>query len=1028
MATYVPGYKRYEREFEPFTPDFKFLDNVLSIRQDRYNTNYKQMNDLYGKIVYADLSREDTKANRDQYINNLIPKIEKVSGMDLSIGANVDAAKSLFTPFYEDDLIVRDLVNTSSYKSAMRTADGMRNSSDNEIREQWWATGVEALQYQMEDFINADKKDALNMAPPKYVPNANLFNIAKDYLKEQEYELKWTSGTGKNDKWVITGTNGERLIPTAYSDLQRSLKNDPRVADAYRIDAYVQSRRYAQQGVESGKFSTINEGRNAWAQNTIVELRDRAAKANPMIQKQYEDALSSKKSWEEYAASKDVTLSESDKEFIELSNADYERALLALRGNNETLERTTQVDQNTDYVNLVSSLLMSYNISDDLFAAAKNYSLSHGGVDSVKVNPYTKMKYQHKYNIALENYKDSLERKRLDDYNPALALLQKTNDIEKASTTSTRVDQDAVDNPIERNNEVRNQQYNALADDRFNFITRLHGLTADKKDVATLEITSSNGDVVRGTPQQVRAELFKRNDLKAIDRAYETASRKYNSILETTSGKSEYPSILAKPGMGELAALQTDIRRRQGVISQEEKLYGSVLNDTYKLLREDLGDYGKTLKVLEESGLPSPLNMDGSLKSEKQYAREYTALLNQGKIKVGDKVSKPTDNLYTPQIEYKIADYIIPKEDDSFWERAGKYQMLADTRGAGLPQQEVGRETNQDAIDRVAIEQFNKFKDVFNLALSGKLDLEVDKYPNYSSESFFRGIDPDEMTPGNLYTDRTYNNTWNIGTMLSNPDTRNTWYDFNTQWNQTLDKDKLTMAAGTLENLSDDDLLYKDQTANSMIEELIMKSKNVLADAANSKDGLGSSESKKFTYDLNYIQTKVIGDKTYAAYQFNLPRDFVKDFYLKGNKSGTGTINEKDIDAYQSIEFLVPQENDLSERKAGNFIPSWVQSEINIADNNMFEFDDYSKYAGEIKVYESDGIYYAGETSSYKDEEGVWKTKDMIGSNGEYFYPVTIDGTMNSPYVTKNNIDYWINNKIALLRLKFEQNSPTIGN
>ena len=37
------------------------------VRQDRYDKNYKQLNDIYGKVVYADLTRDDNKFVRDEY-------------------------------------------------------------------------------------------------------------------------------------------------------------------------------------------------------------------------------------------------------------------------------------------------------------------------------------------------------------------------------------------------------------------------------------------------------------------------------------------------------------------------------------------------------------------------------------------------------------------------------------------------------------------------------------------------------------------------------------------------------------------------------------------------------------------------------------------------------------------------------------------------------------------------------------------------------------------------------------------------
>ena len=152
MATYIPGVQGYYPEFEPFVPDYKFLSGVLDQRTDRYNTNYKALNDLYSKVVYADLTRDDSIQMRDQYANLLAPKLEQVASMDLSIQQNADSAKALFQPFYDNDLIVKDLVATQQYKKELGYANSLLESSDKKTREQYWQTGVEAMEYQMQDF------------------------------------------------------------------------------------------------------------------------------------------------------------------------------------------------------------------------------------------------------------------------------------------------------------------------------------------------------------------------------------------------------------------------------------------------------------------------------------------------------------------------------------------------------------------------------------------------------------------------------------------------------------------------------------------------------------------------------------------------------------------------------------------------------------------------------------------------------------------------------------------------------------
>ena len=47
--------------------------------------------------------------------------------MDLSLRQNVDAAQGLFKPFYEDDLIVKDLVYTKQFKKNVQLAQAYKD-------------------------------------------------------------------------------------------------------------------------------------------------------------------------------------------------------------------------------------------------------------------------------------------------------------------------------------------------------------------------------------------------------------------------------------------------------------------------------------------------------------------------------------------------------------------------------------------------------------------------------------------------------------------------------------------------------------------------------------------------------------------------------------------------------------------------------------------------------------------------------------------------------------------------------------
>ena len=269
MATYIPGAKSYLPDFQPFTPDFKFLSNALDVRTDKYETNYKQLNDLYGKVVYADLSRGDTNEVRDQYANELAPRLEQIASMDLSLAQNVDAAKGVFMPFFENDLVVKDMVATDQYRKELSFANRLLNSNDPDVRDKYWDVGIRGMEYQMKDFIDASPDKALQMSIPKYVQNVNLAKRAEEILKESGYgdmeSIEWSP----DGRYIINTTGGAQVAAPAYELLQSQLLSDPRVTQAYYTDAYVQMRDYVDNGMNEGMFSDMEAGKQAWANTTI---------------------------------------------------------------------------------------------------------------------------------------------------------------------------------------------------------------------------------------------------------------------------------------------------------------------------------------------------------------------------------------------------------------------------------------------------------------------------------------------------------------------------------------------------------------------------------------------------------------------------------------------------------------------------------------------------------------------------------------------------------------------------------------
>lgn len=386
MATYVPGVPQYLPEFKPFTPDYKFLSNVLDTKTNRYNTNYKQINDLYSKVVYGDLSRRDTQDMRSHFTEQLGPQLQKAAGSDLSVMKNAEAAQAIFKPYFEEDIIVRDLVATRKYKEDMGYAKMLQDSPSEEQRDLYWGVGVQKMNYEMEDFINSSEQEALTMRLPSYVPNANLYERGLEYLKAQEYDVSIDQIT---KDWIITRKNGDLITKQALEDMKAAFQDDPLVVNAYRAQSFVDSRKFAEQAINAGQASNVREGQMMWANETISNYERILAAQNIKLKGQATQLRGLSASWDAYQKEQGIIPNSSEDKSMRKTQSDLQATIDRINGNeNAIADNRGDEDPNLDaLLNRAYQLTMSSNIGSDLIAAAKNYGKTHGSV-SFKANEF----------------------------------------------------------------------------------------------------------------------------------------------------------------------------------------------------------------------------------------------------------------------------------------------------------------------------------------------------------------------------------------------------------------------------------------------------------------------------------------------------------------------------------------------------------------------------------------------------------------------------------------------------------------
>jgi hypothetical protein len=436
MATYLPNSNDYIPKSKSYTPDFKFLADVLGRRQDRYNTNFKQLNELYGKVVHADLSHEDNIHKRDEYANLLVPKIQQITGTDFSLQQNADSARALFKPFFEDKPLVRDIVYTKRFNSQMGIAEGFKKSPLKEERERYWEDGVKRLNYSMQDFKEGSLEDIMSTPMPEYVEDPDLLLRAQEYLMNYEGDGKKYEVSdivfSPDGKWLVHQTNGSLLThrPTGVIDedtkemgyynpaanlISTNVAGDPLIARGYATSAYVKAREFYENEDNVAKYGSKEGAERFWLQSIVDQTKVQTNEVIAEEEVQKKSATKTINSWDTYLKTNPNQNTESQQDYINAL-----AAITAIEegiGNQKTiLDDISRDGQDiNDLRNIAYQAYMHGSLSKDIYAAAAQYAESTRKVTKREVNPIWEKELDYRYKQKLQTQKH-LDDKALVDY------------------------------------------------------------------------------------------------------------------------------------------------------------------------------------------------------------------------------------------------------------------------------------------------------------------------------------------------------------------------------------------------------------------------------------------------------------------------------------------------------------------------------------------------------------------------------------------------------------------------------------
>jgi hypothetical protein len=974
MATYTQGNQPYLPNWQPFTPDYKFLSDVLDTKTNRYNTNYKELNDLYGKVVYSELSRQDTNEMRDQFTNTLGKQLELVSGMDLSVAQNVDYAKKLFKPFYDEKIIVKDMLYTKKYRDDMQYANQLQQSPDQQMRELYWTTGVEALNYQMQDFKNASADEALGMSLPQYVADADLEQKALDYLKKQGFDVTMDS-ISPDGAFIVKDRNGNLITEQAYRMASRALLDDPIVQQAYYTDAYVKSRKFADSGIQTGNFKSVSEGQNAWA-SEVINVYEK----NLAIRSLNEKADLSKLqdinvNWENYIKNYGIIPGSTEEQELNVVQDELTSKLMAYQQTQSILQNAGTMDTKTTkgLLNKAYSLIMGYNMQDDLSAGVVAFSNINKSRE-LKVNDYYKQKLDHQHDFAKiqQQHTNAMteeaqkQRNRIDleklkgtiggsdfinsilgggmDASGAVYNEMGTESSAIDTETGLAIDPKKYDYVNGQQNKILNYHQDALNENIQFGLEALEKFYPSKNGNNQYSLNFENTGITTtkvGSLPELRQYLQDpRNKtiaegfiykMHALMKDPDLAVKTNPNFVKENSG-ANYQELQTRfdVSMGRLTAVDNIQTQFMGTVSDNfDKAIQTDLTSETKSVREDIA--AGALKIIQPSQ-----NGTSRIISEQEFIADF---IQKARSK------GPQNNKYyyyaSPAAYTRASIGTLPPGGVSAQDLAMSSSRRPKTDGFIF---------NENLAVANAVKSYKRQKDIMNATLSGVLNTEAEKggkgriFQSFDAGSFMRGVPKDQMTAADALKNPSYPSFFDPTTIGKDPLSQRNFAFLVGQVKKTPSQD-LTFYAG---DIGKDDV--RTESSNAKAKQVFDQWLLSVSSFSNAKASKTNIPKANITYNPVYGANDEDNlGKTKAAYVITFDTDWLQS--LQGSANKPGLIGAIELESVKTITISFPQDKDVSDRSFKDFNFSNVIYDVEYSPEKQYVKNIDS--GGRVRVYKN---------------------------------------------------------------------------
>lgn len=271
---FLQGTELYSTAVTPDKPDLQFDAQINATLQAKYDAGYNRASELYGSILNPSVTREDSKAAKEEYLKAVEASLKRAGKIDYSIDQNITSVENLFKGIYSNKMLLKDVVWTKNYEDELQRAEMFKESKDSEkAGGSYWDEGVKYLQYKRKEFQEAGVDQMMNFEDVKFVPYNSVMNDAIATMKKANLSMEYDKISGG---YKITTKNGEQLRSPLTALFEQTLGRDPKFIEMFKVKSYVDRKDWVYSKLANKEYSSESEAQlnymNAKAQRNLQQV------------------------------------------------------------------------------------------------------------------------------------------------------------------------------------------------------------------------------------------------------------------------------------------------------------------------------------------------------------------------------------------------------------------------------------------------------------------------------------------------------------------------------------------------------------------------------------------------------------------------------------------------------------------------------------------------------------------------------------------------------------------------------------